>query len=35
MISKLQQLKGKTKTKFYENIKNYFDDMKNKNFQGH
>ena len=33
MISKLQQLKGKTKLKFYENISNYYTEMKNKNFQ--
>ena len=33
MIDKLQQLKGKTKLKFYENINNYYTEMKNKNFQ--
>ena len=33
MINKLQQLKGKTKLKFYKNIKNYYYEMKNKNFQ--
>ena len=30
---KLQQLKGKTKFKFYKNIHNYYIEMKNKNFQ--
>ena len=30
---KLQQLKGKTKLKFYKNIHNYYIEMKNKNFQ--
>ena len=33
MIDKLQQLKGKTKLKFYKNISNYYTEMKNKNFQ--
>ena len=33
MIEKLQQLKGKTKLKFYKNISNYYIEMKNKNFQ--
>ena len=33
MINKLQQLKGKTKLKFYNNINNYHTEMKNKNFQ--
>ena len=33
MIKKLQELKGKTKLKFYENISNYYIEMKNKNFQ--
>ena len=33
MINKLQQLKGKTKLKFYKNIHNYYIEMKNKNFQ--
>ena len=33
MINKLQQLKGKTKLKFYKNISNYYIEMKNKNFQ--
>ena len=33
MIIKLQQLKGKTKLKKYENINNYYNEMKNKNFQ--
>ena len=32
MINILQQLKGKTKLKFYKNISNY-SEMKNKNFQ--
>ena len=27
MINKLQQLKGKTKLKFYKNISNYYDNM--------
>ena len=33
MVNKLQQLKGKTKLKFYKNINNYYIEMKNKNFQ--
>ena len=33
MINKLQELKGKTKLKFYKNIGNYYIEMKNKNFQ--
>ena len=33
MIDKLQQLKGKTKLKFYKNVNNYYTEMKNKNFQ--
>ena len=33
MIKKLQQLKGKTKLKFYKNMSNYYIEMKNKNFQ--
>ena len=33
MINKLQQLKGKTKLKFYKYISNYYIEMKNKNFQ--
>ena len=33
MIEKLQELKGKTKLKFYKNINNYYIEMKNKNFQ--
>ena len=33
MIDKLQQLKGKTKLKFYENICNYYNEMKHRNFQ--
>ena len=33
MINKLQQLKGKTKLKFYKHISNYYVEMKNRNFQ--
>ena len=33
IINKLQQLKGKTKLKFFRNINNYYTEMKNKNFQ--
>ena len=33
MINKLQELKGKTKLKFYINLSNYYIEMKNKNFQ--
>ena len=33
MISKLQQLRGKTKLKFYKNLSNYYNEIKNKNFQ--
>ena len=33
MINKLQSLKGKTKLKFYNNISNYYVEMKYKNFQ--
>ena len=33
MINKLQQLKGKTKLKFYKNIINFYTEMKNNNFQ--
>ena len=33
MNNELQQLKGKTKLKFYKNISNYYIEMKNKNFQ--
>ena len=33
MINKLQQLKGKTKLKFYKNISNCYVEMKNRNFQ--
>ena len=33
MINKLQSLKGKTKLKFYKNISNFYNEMKNKNFQ--
>ena len=35
MIDKLQQLKRKTKLKFYKNISNYYTEMKNKNIQTH
>ena len=31
MINILQELKGKTKLKFYKNISNYYKEMKNKN----
>ena len=33
MINKLQQLKGKSKLKFYKTICDYYIEMKNKNFQ--
>ena len=33
MINKIQELKGKTKLKFYKNISNYYTEMKNRNFQ--
>ena len=33
MINKLQQLKGQTKLNFYKSISNYYNEMKNKNFQ--
>ena len=33
MINKIQQLKGKTKLKFYKNISNYYIELKRKNFQ--
>ena len=33
MVTKLQQLRGKTKLKFYKNISNYYKEMKNRNFQ--
>ena len=33
MIDKLQELKGETKLKIYENISKYYIEMKNKNFQ--
>ena len=33
MINKLQSSKGKTKLKFFENISNYYDETKHKNFQ--
>ena len=32
MINKLQELKGKTKLKFYKNINIYYNEMKNRNF---
>ena len=32
MINKLQELKGKTKIKFYKNINNYYTEKKNKIF---
>ena len=32
-MDKLQTLKGKTKFKFYQNISNYYDEMRNKNFR--
>ena len=32
MINKLRSLKGKTELKFFENISNYYNEMKN-NFQ--
>ena len=35
MINKLQELKGKTKLKFYKNVSNYYNEMKDKNFQTH
>ena len=33
IINKLQEIKGKTKLKFYKNISNYYVEMKNKNYQ--
>ena len=33
MINKLQQLKGKTKLKFYKNVSNYYIEMKIKTFK--
>ena len=33
MIIKLHQLEEKTKLKFYKNIKNFYTEMKNNNFQ--
>ena len=33
MINKLQSLKSKSKLKFYKNISNYYNEMKNRNFQ--
>ena len=33
MINKLQELKGKTKLKFYKKISDYYNEMKNKNYQ--
>ena len=35
MIIKIQELKGKKNLKFYKNIKNYYNKMKNRNFQTH
>ena len=35
IIEKLQQLKGKTKLKFFKNISIYYNEMKNENFQTH
>ena len=35
MIDKLQEIKGKTKLKFFKIISNYFRELKNKNFQTH
>ena len=32
MVNKLQQLKGKTKSKFFKTISNYYNEMKIKNF---
>ena len=33
MINKLQELKGKTKLKFYKSISKLYDDMTHKHFQ--
>ena len=33
MINKLQQLKGETKLRVCNNISNYYNEMKNRNFQ--
>ena len=33
MINKLEQIKGKTESKFYKDTNNYYTEMKNKNFQ--
>ena len=33
MIDKLQHLKGKTKLEFYKNRSNYYDELKQRNFQ--
>ena len=33
MINKLQQLKGKSKLRYYKNISDYHDERKQKNFQ--
>ena len=33
LIDKLQQLKGKTKLKFYKNINNFYNEMKHRNFK--
>ena len=33
MINRIQELKGKTKLKFYKNLNNYYNEMKKKNFR--
>ena len=33
LIKKLQELKGKTKLKFYKNLSNYYDEMNIRNFK--
>ena len=33
LTNKLQSLKSKTKLKFYKNISNYYDEMKNENIR--
>ena len=33
MIDKLQSLKGKTQLKFYKNLRNYYEEIKYKNFE--
>ena len=32
LVKKLQQLKGKTKLKFYKNVSNFYTEMKNEKF---